>query len=69
LTLALHGSELPDGSSGGNPSGFLITTQEGKKIYLAGDTGLFGDMRLIGDEGVDVAYNIYSIKPDRGPAG
>jgi L-ascorbate metabolism protein UlaG (beta-lactamase superfamily) len=55
LTLALHGSELPDGSSGGNPSGFLITTQEGKKIYLAGDTGLFGDMRLIGDEGVDVA--------------
>ena len=55
LTLALHGSALPDGSYGGNPAGFLITLLDGKKIYFAGDTGLFGDMRLIGDEGVDVA--------------
>lgn len=55
LTLALHGSALPDGSYGGNPSGFLLTTQEGRKIYIAGDTGLFGDMKLIGEEGVDLA--------------
>jgi len=55
LTLALHGSGLPDGSCGGNPVGFLITTPEGKKIYLACDTGLFGDMRLIGEEGIDLA--------------
>lgn len=55
LTLALHGSELPDGSSGGNPCGFLLTTTDGKKIYLAQDTGLFGDMTLIGDEGIDLA--------------
>lgn len=55
LTLALHGSALPDGSYGGNPCGFLITTQGGKKIYLACDTGLFGDMRLIGEEGIDLA--------------
>jgi L-ascorbate metabolism protein UlaG (beta-lactamase superfamily) len=55
LTLALHGSMLPDGSNGGNPVGFLLTTTEGKKIYLAGDTGLFGDMRLIGEEGIDLA--------------
>lgn len=55
LTLALHGSALPDGSYGGNPAGFLLTTNDGKKIYLAGDTGLFGDMQLIGDEGLDVA--------------
>jgi L-ascorbate metabolism protein UlaG (beta-lactamase superfamily) len=54
LTLALHGSALPDGSYGGNPCGFLITAKSGKKIYLAGDTGLFGDMRLIGDEGIDL---------------
>ena len=54
LTLALHGSGLPDGSYGGNPAGFLLTA-EGKKIYLACDTGLFGDMRLIGEEGVDLA--------------
>lgn len=55
LTLALHGSGLPDGSYGGNPAGFLLTLPEGKRIYLAGDTGLFGDMELIGDEGVEVA--------------
>jgi L-ascorbate metabolism protein UlaG (beta-lactamase superfamily) len=55
LTLALHGSELPDGSSGGNPCGFLLTTKDGKKIYMAQDTGLFGDMKLIGEEGIDLA--------------
>src|SRR4030042_2612973 len=55
LTLALHGSSLPDGSYGGNPAGFLLTTTDGKKIYLAGDTGLFYDMKLIGEEGIDLA--------------
>ncbi len=55
LTLALHGSALPDGSNGGNPAGFLLTTLDGKKIYLAQDTGLFGDMRLIGEEGIALA--------------
>jgi len=55
LTQALHGSALPDGSYGGNPAGFLLSTSDGKKIYLAGDTGLFGDMRLIGEEGIDLA--------------
>ncbi len=54
LTLALHGSGLPDGSYGGNPCGFLLDT-EGKTLYLACDTGLFGDMSLIGEEGVDLA--------------
>ena len=55
LTLALHGSALPDGSYGGNPAGFLLTTKDNKKIYIAGDTGLFGDMKLIGEEGIDLA--------------
>jgi L-ascorbate metabolism protein UlaG (beta-lactamase superfamily) len=55
LTLALHGSALPDGANGGNPSGFLLTTNDGHKIYMACDTGLFGDMRLIGEEGIDLA--------------
>ncbi|MEI8131186.1 MAG: metal-dependent hydrolase [Leptolinea sp.] len=56
LTYALHGSALPDGTCGGNPAGLLLTLKEnGKKIYLAGDTGLFGDMRLIGEEGIDLA--------------
>lgn len=55
LTLALHGSCMPDGTYGGNPAGFLLTNQEGQKVYMAGDTGLFGDMRLIGEEGIDLA--------------
>ena len=55
LTLALHGSALPDGSNGGNPCGFLLTTNDGKKIYLAQDRGLSGDMKLIGEEGLDLA--------------
>lgn len=55
LTFAIHGSALPDGSYGGNPAGFLLTTNAGEKVYLAQDTGLFGDMKLIGDEGIDLA--------------
>jgi L-ascorbate metabolism protein UlaG (beta-lactamase superfamily) len=55
LTHAIHGSCLPDGSNGGNPAGFLLTTNDGHKIYMACDTGLFGDMALIGDEGLDLA--------------
>ncbi|HNT24408.1 MAG TPA: metal-dependent hydrolase [Anaerolineales bacterium] len=55
LTQAMHGSALPDGSYGGNPAGFLLTTNTGKKIYMACDTGLFGDMHLIGEEGIDLA--------------
>ena len=54
LTMAQHGSALPDGSYGGNPCGFLFYIQ-GKKIYHACDTGLFYDMKLIGEEGIDLA--------------
>jgi len=68
LTLALHGSSLPDGSYGGNPCGFLLTTNDGKKIYIAGDTGLFGDMTLIGEERIDLAVipigDNYTMGPD-----
>ena len=68
FTMALHGSQLPDGSDGGNPCGFLLTTKDGKKIYLAQDTGLFGDMKLIGEEGLDVAVipigDNYTMGPD-----
>src|SRR5437588_4888569 len=68
LTLAFHGSLLPDGSNGGNPCGFLLTLNDGKKIYDAADTGLFGDMRLIGEEGIDLAIlpigDNYTMGPD-----
>jgi L-ascorbate metabolism protein UlaG (beta-lactamase superfamily) len=51
LTPALHGS----GISGGHACGFLVEFY-GKKVYFAGDTGLFGDMRLIGElEAPDLA--------------
>jgi L-ascorbate metabolism protein UlaG (beta-lactamase superfamily) len=54
LTIAHHGSGLPDGTYGGNPAGFLLTLA-GKRIYHACDTGLFFDMKLIGECGLDVA--------------
>ncbi len=68
LTFALHGSSMPDGSYGGNPAGFLLTTLEGQKVYLAGDTGLFGDMRLIGEEGIDLAVLPIGDNYTMGPA-
>jgi len=68
LTTALHGSSLPDGSNGGNPAGFLLTTNENKKIYMAGDTGLFGDMKLIGEEGLDLAVIPIGDNYTMGPA-
>jgi L-ascorbate metabolism protein UlaG (beta-lactamase superfamily) len=55
LTLAFHGSQLPDGSDGGNPCGFLLYFKDGKRVYDAADTGLFGDMKLIGEERIDLA--------------
>jgi L-ascorbate metabolism protein UlaG (beta-lactamase superfamily) len=54
LTIAHHGSALPDGSYGGNPCGFLLYVED-KKVYHACDTGLFYDMTLIGEEGIDLA--------------
>ena len=55
LTVAFHGSTLPGGGYGGNPCGFLITLADGTKIYDACDTALFGDMKLIGEDGLDLA--------------
>ncbi len=54
LTIAHHGSMLPDGSNGGNPCGLLLKLADGN-IYHACDTGLFLDMQLIGEVGLDVA--------------
>jgi L-ascorbate metabolism protein UlaG (beta-lactamase superfamily) len=34
---------------GGEPAGFIVEMENGFKLYHMGDTGLFGDMRLIGD--------------------
>lgn len=43
---AIHSSVLPDGTYGGNPGGFVIEA-EGKRLYIAGDTALTYDMKLI----------------------
>ncbi|ASS74502.1 metal-dependent hydrolase [Tumebacillus algifaecis] len=59
LTPAFHGSgfELEGGNLmyGGQPGGILLT-MAGKTFYHAGDTGLFGDMKLIGElNKIDIA--------------
>lgn len=55
LIQAFHGSSFPDGGYGGMPTGVLLTV-EGKTIYHTGDTGLFGDMKLIGQlNPIDIA--------------
>ncbi len=58
LTIAFHGSGYPTDDGilyMGNPCGFLISA-DGKTVYHAGDTGLFYDMKLIGEmDRIDVA--------------
>lgn len=58
LTQALHGSAFVDNGDiiyTGNPCGFIIQMDD-KTIYHAGDTGLFGDMALLGEMyDIDVA--------------
>jgi L-ascorbate metabolism protein UlaG (beta-lactamase superfamily) len=58
MTRAEHSSEMvwtnpatgkDEVHVGGEPVGFIIELENGFKIYHMGDTGLFGDMRLIGD--------------------
>ena len=51
ITLAFHGAGVP----GGHACGFAVNFF-GKTVYHAGDTGLFGDMELIGRlESIDYA--------------
>lgn len=43
---AIHTSSFPDGSYGGQPGGFILSA-ENKELYIAGDTALTLDMKLI----------------------
>ncbi|MFD1015088.1 metal-dependent hydrolase [Winogradskyella rapida] len=43
---AIHTSSFPDGAYGGQPGGFIIEGEH-KTIYIAGDTALTMDMKLI----------------------
>jgi len=61
LTPAFHGSAYqPPGEQTfvytGMPSGMLLTA-EGRTIYHAGDTALYGDMKIIGERNaIDLAF-------------
>lgn len=48
FTIAHHGSMTPDGVYAGEPSGVILSV-DGKNLYHTGDTGLFYDMKLIGE--------------------
>jgi len=48
LVQALHGNQTPDGRYAGLAAGAVLTI-EGKNLYHCGDTGIFGDMKLIGE--------------------
>jgi L-ascorbate metabolism protein UlaG (beta-lactamase superfamily) len=45
-TNAIHSSNMPDGSYGANPMGFIVTTKD-KTFYYSGDTALTMDMQLV----------------------
>ncbi len=46
MVSAIHSSTMPDGTTGGVPAGFVIESPEGN-FYIAGDTSLTYDMKLI----------------------
>lgn len=58
MTPAIHSSalELPDGENRamGVPAGYIVRAGD-QSLYHAGDTALFGDMKLIGRHGLDLA--------------
>lgn len=52
LTFASHSSTFNDNGIVvplGDPCGMVVTIPDGRRIYFAGDTDVFGDMRLIAE--------------------
>ena len=49
MTDARHSSSFDDGTYLGEPAGFVVVLENGQTIYFAGDTSLFGDMKLIAE--------------------
>lgn len=49
LTDARHSSSFDDGTYLGEAAGFIVGLENGQTIYFAGDTSLFGDMKMIGE--------------------
>jgi len=70
FTQAWHSSSYVDETgivAPGVPAGFIVR-YGGLAIYFAGDTALFGDMALIGEEGIDVAVLPIGDKFTMGPS-
>ena len=52
MVQALHSSSIQEEDSliyGGDPAGFVVRLEDGRAFYHAGDTGLFYDLKLIGE--------------------
>lgn len=52
MVHAIHSSSATEGDQviyTGEPAGFVIRFENGFTLYHAGDTGLFGDMKIIGE--------------------
>lgn len=52
MVHALHSSSATDGDQviyTGDPAGFVVQFENGFTLYHAGDTGVFGDMKIIGE--------------------
>jgi len=52
MVHAIHSSTIQDGDRlipAGEPCGYVMEFENGTRVYHAGDTGIFGDMKLIGE--------------------
>lgn len=52
MTHAVHSSSfdtMPEPPYGGEPAGYVVTLENGAKVYFAGDTGPTMDMQIVGD--------------------
>ena len=50
MTHAVHSNSIQDGDQviyAGEPCGYVLEFENGTRVYHAGDTGIFGDMKLI----------------------
>ncbi|GAA4547850.1 metal-dependent hydrolase [Amycolatopsis samaneae] len=70
MVHAEHSSSTPDGAYAGAPVGYVITFEDGFRIYFSGDTDVFGDMALIRElEHPDAAFlpigDFYTMGPRR----
>jgi hypothetical protein len=65
--VAQHSGQLPDGTYGGNPGGWVVTSTEGS-FYHAGDTALTMDMQLLKRFALSFAFlpigDNYTMGPD-----